>query len=33
MHAHDVQIKKMKKMSSIMNLCGKLARIEGMRGH
>ncbi|SEP19239.1 IS110 family transposase [Paenibacillus sp. OV219] len=27
MHAHNVQVKKMKKMRSIMKLCGKLARI------
>lgn len=27
LHAHNVQVKKMKKMRSIMKLCGKLARI------
>ncbi|MFC0335297.1 transposase, partial [Paenibacillus sepulcri] len=27
MHAYNVQVKKMKKMRSIMKLCGKLARI------
>lgn len=27
MHAHNVRIKKMKKMTSVMKLCGKLARI------
>lgn len=27
MHAYNVQVKKMKKMRSLMKLCGKLARI------
>jgi transposase len=27
MHAYNVQVKKMKKIRSIMKLCGKLARI------
>ncbi|CAH1233230.1 hypothetical protein PAECIP111891_07115 [Paenibacillus allorhizoplanae] len=27
MHAYNVQMKKMKKMRSLMKLCGKLARI------
>ncbi len=27
MHAYNVQVKKIKKMRSIMKLCGKLARI------
>jgi hypothetical protein len=27
LHQHNVQVKKLKKMKSIMKLCGKLARL------